>query len=670
MCGIVGILNRKESQPVSVETMTQMMAAIRHRGPDSIGIYRDNQVGLGNLRLNIIDLTGGDQPISNEDGTLWIVYNGEIFNYVELRPELEQRGHIFSTQTDTEVILHLYEQEGPICLQRLNGQFALAIWDSRRRSLFLARDRVGIRPLFYTLQGDQLIFGSEIKAIFGSGKVQAAIHPDALREVFTYWSAQPPHSVFDGIEELPPGHSMLVENGQMTIQPYWQLDLMPETPERSPESYCEELEALLVDAARIRLRADVPVGAYLSGGLDSSLTTALIRGYTVNKLNTFSIAFADPDFDESAYQHQMADFLETEHHILSCEYSDISQAFPDTIWHTETPILRTSPVPMFLLSKLVRDHNFKVVMTGEGADEFLAGYNIFKEMKIRRFWAADPDSKLPPKLLGRLYPDIRGVGASAAFLTGFFKKDLEQTDSPFYSHLIRWKNTARTWGFMNEVDSNRPDVNSIQPSFLLPPNFESWPALSQAQYLEIKTFLSPYLLSSQGDRMAMAHSVEGRYPFLDHRVIEFCNRLPSGMKMPVLVEKWLLKQLGSKYLPQNIWNRPKRPYRAPIHRSFFSPKPPDYVTELLSPQVIKDAGYFKPDAVQMLHNKAISFSNGRNGLSEIENMALVGILSTQLIHQQFVRHEGQPQSLYNMDNLKLIDRLEKSEKHEQIRAIK
>lgn len=654
MCGIVGVIQLKEAHPPSIEMLARMMKPIQHRGPDGTGIYRDGHAGLGNVRLSIIDLAGGDQPIGNEDGSLWIVYNGEIFNYVELRPDLERRGHVFSTHSDTEVILHLYEEEGPACLQRLNGQFALAIWDARERSLFLARDRVGIRPLFYTLQQDQLIFASEIKAILASGRIQPAIDPQALHEVFTYWSVLSPRTIFAGIQELPPGHFMRVKDGQAAIEAYWQLDMQPEAPARDAQSYLDELEALLIDATRIRLRADVPVAAYLSGGLDSSLTTALIRGYTKNRLDTFSIAFSDPNFDESRYQYQMADHLGTDHHVVFCDYPDISRAFPEVIWHSETPILRTAPVPMFLLSQLVRNHRFKVVMTGEGADEFLAGYDIFKEMKIRRFWAAAPDSKLRPLLLGRLYPDIRGMGASAAFLTGFFRKDLEQTASPFYSHLIRWRNTARTWRFLR----GGPAGAAVEPEMALPADFSAWPPLSQAQYLEVTTFLSPYLLSSQGDRMAMAHSVEGRYPFLDYRVIEFCNRLPPGMKMPVLVEKWLLKQLGARYLPDAIWRRGKRPYRAPIHRSFFSPAPPEYVSELLSPGAVAQAGFFEPAAVQKLFAKALAAVNGGGGLSEIEDMALVGILSTQLIYRQFVRGEGSPSSVTALENLKLIDRLE------------
>jgi asparagine synthase (glutamine-hydrolysing) len=649
MCGIAGVLNLKETYPIELETLAQMLATIRHRGPDGAGIYRDAWVGLGNVRLSIIDLCSGDQPISNEDGTVWIVFNGEIFNYIELQAELENRGHRFTSHCDTEIILHLYEEYGPECLRFLNGQFAIALWDEHRKALFLARDRVGIRPLFYTVNSDRLIFGSEVKAILAHPDVPAEIDVQALKEVFTYWSPLSPHSIFKDIFELPPGHFMLVENGHITVDRYWSLDFSVETDQRSVDSYQDELEALLIDATRIRLRADVPVGAYLSGGLDSSITTAMIRNYSHNRLDTFSISFADPVFDESPYQRQMAQHLGTDHHIVYCTDQQIGQAFPEVIWHTEMPLLRTAPVPMYLLSQLVHQQQFKVVMTGEGADEFLAGYDIFKEMKIRRFWACDPESKFRSRLLSRLYPDINGFGASSAFLTAFFKSDLTCTESPYYSHLIRWKNTARIQRFMIGSPAASRFNKELYP-LELPTEFEAWPPLGQAQFLEATTFLSPYLLSSQGDRMAMAHSVEGRYPFLDYRLIEFCNRLPPELKMPVLHEKWLLKRLGKKYLPDTIQRRVKKPYRAPIHRSFFDPRPRDFVEDLLSEEAVQKTRIFEPAAVMRLKQKALNSAN----LSEIESMALVGILSTQLVNELFVGKKRM-KNITSFIDMKMID---------------
>jgi asparagine synthase (glutamine-hydrolysing) len=631
MCGITGVLNLDERPPVQVDTLRQMLGMIRHRGPDGFGIYCDEHVGLGNARLSIIDLAGGDQPISNEDGTLWIVFNGEIFNYVELRPALEARGHRFSTNTDTEVIVHLYEDYGPACLEQLNGQFAIALWDARNQTLFLARDRVGIRPLFYTIHNGQLIFGSEVKALLAYPGVQAELDPAALDEIFTYWSTLAPRTVFRGICDVPPGHYLLVHGHQIKTERYWSLDFQEPTAPRAADEYLEELASLLVDATRIRLRADVPVGAYLSGGLDSSTTTAIIRNYTNSRLDTFSIAFADnPEFDESGFQKTMAAHLGTDHRVVECTHADIGRVFPEVVWHTEAPILRTSPAPMFLLSKLVNDHRLKVVLTGEGADEFLAGYDIFKETRIRRFWAHRPDSAIRPLLLRRLYPDITDLGSvSGVYLKAFFQKDLTATDSPYYSHAIRWSNTSRTRRFLIGHDG----VSTYPRPPAPPPGFEHWSPLAQAQYWEITVFLSQYLLSSQSDRPAMAHSVEGRFPFLDYRVVEWSNRLPANLKLRGLREKWLLKQLGRRLVPADIWKRTKRPYRAPIHRSFFSAGSPDYVREALSESALQESGLFNPVAAMQLAAKAARGAR----LTEVDDMALVGILSTQLVYQQFVK---------------------------------
>jgi asparagine synthase (glutamine-hydrolysing) len=628
-----------------------MLGTIRHRGPDEFGIYRDAYVGLGSARLSIIDLSSGQQPIGNENETLWIVFNGEIFNYVELRPDLEARGHRFSTNSDTEVILHLYEDYGPACLDYLNGQFAIAIWDARECELFLARDRLGIRPLFYTVKDGQLVFGSEIKSILAHPNVKAEIDTVSLEEIFTFWSALSPRTTFRDINEVPSAHYLLAREGELTVQPYWALDFAQEAKiGRTPQDYLEEFEGLLIDAARIRLRADVPVGAYLSGGLDSSVTTAIIRNYADNRLDTFSIAFEDPEFDESRYQRQMAAFLGTNHRVEHCSTADVGRVFPDVIWHTETPILRTSPAPMFLLSKLVYNHDLKVVLTGEGADEILAGYNIFKENKVRRFWARDPDSRMRPLLLERLYPYIPSL-SSGEYLKAFFGKGLEETDSPYYSHAIRWTNTARTHRFLLDKQEG-PSIGRSGYEELIPTPtaFDDWPHIGQAQYLEMSIFLSQYLLSSQGDRMAMAHSVEGRFPFLDFRVVEFCNRLPPELKLRGLAEKWLLKQLGHKLVPADIWRRPKQPYRAPIHRSFFDENAPDYVPEMLSERVLREAGLFNPAAVARLARKAQASAR----LSEVDEMALVGILSTQLVYHHFVKAFASSPLRVN-DRVKVVD---------------
>jgi len=656
MCGIVGTLNLTSQRPIEELTLRQMLAMIRHRGPDQFGIYRDQHVGLGNARLSILDFTTGQQPITNEDGTLWIVYNGEVFNYVELRPELEARGHRFETHTDTEVILHLYEDYGPACLNYLNGQFAIAIWDTRSETLFLARDRVGIRPLYYTVADGALIFGSEIKAILADPRVEAELDPLALDQIFTYWSTLSPNTVFKNIYDVPPGHYMIARHGEIHLEQYWQLTFPDEPiPARPVEDAVAEFRELLIDATQIRLRADVPVGAYLSGGLDSSTTSAIIRNYTNSRLDTFSIAFSDPDFDESGYQRQMADFLGTDHQVTYVTHADIGRVFPDVIWHSEAPIMRTSPAPMFLLSKLVNDSSFKVVMTGEGADEFLAGYNIFKEAKIRRFWARQPDSAMRPMLLKRLYPYIASLSnGSGAYLTAFFGQYLTETDRPDYSHTLRWHNTGRTKRFFSDtlrhaVLERLTQADSSTRAITYPDHFMDWAPLNRAQYLEISIFLAQYLLSAQGDRVGMAHSVEGRFPFLDYRVIEFANRLPPNLKLRGLTEKYLLKRVAQEWIPDNIWRRPKRPYRAPIHRSFFNEATPDYVRDLLSPGRLAATGLFNAPAVAQLVKK---IERGMP-ISETDDMALVGVLSTQLVHQQFVSDFRMPAPLSAADDIKV-----------------
>ncbi len=660
MCGIVGSLNLTKSHPISEELLRQMLAMIRHRGPDQFGIYLDRHIGLGSARLSIIDLSGGQQPISNEDESLWIVFNGEIFNYVELRPSLEARGHRFTTNTDTEVLLHLYEDYGPDCLRFLNGQFAIAIWDQKTQSLFLARDRLGIRPLFYTVRDGALIFGSEIKAILAHPFVQAEIDPQALDQIFTFWSTISPRTAFREIYQVPPAHWLLTKDGQFIIKRYWELEF-PDANEKplggiygtTFQESLQQFRNLLIDATQIRLRADVPVGAYLSGGLDSSVTSAIIRNYTNSPLDTFSITFENPEFDEGEFQQRMAKFLGTDHHIVYATHADIGRVFPEVVWHCETPMTRTAPVPMYLLSKLVRENNYKVVMTGEGADEFLAGYDIFKEAKIRRFWAKQPNSKLRPLLLQKLYPEISAMPSGLGYLTSFYGMGLTATSSPEYSHAVRWRTTSRSKRFFSE--NLRQQIGSTEDTediVYYPPDYHRWDPLSQAQYLEVTIFLAQYLLSSQGDRVAMANSVEGRYPFLDYRVVEYCNTLPPEWKLFGLTEKYLLRQLAKEWLPEEIWKRRKRPYRAPIHRSFFNERTPDYVHELLSHDSIASTGFFKPEAVTQMVNKVCQ--GGR--LSETDDMALAGIISTQLVHHQFVTNFMLLPPLSLSDDVKVCNR--------------
>ena len=637
MCGIAGILNF-DGAPVDPCRLDRMATSLRHRGPDASGIFVGTAIGLAHRRLSIIDLEGGQQPMANEGESLWITFNGEIFNYIELKDELVARGHRFRTRSDTEVILHLYEEHGEDCVRFLNGQWAFAIWDVNRRRLFLSRDRIGVRPLFYTVSGSRsFVFGSEIKALFQNPEVSRELDLKALDQFFTFWTALTPRTFFSNVSELPPGHSLTVADGAVRQWCYWR----PEYGAGellTDQQYADRLLELLIDATRIRLRADVPVGAYLSGGLDSTATTALVKRFTSTPLRTFSVTFADSEFDESKYQRQAIEHLQTDHDAFHCTDDDIARVFPDVIWHTEKPVLRTAPAPLFLLSQMVRDQGYKVVVTGEGADEMLGGYDIFKEAKIRRFWSAFPESTRRPRLLHRLYPYMDGIQAQPpAYLRAFFRVTQEDCLSPFFSHLPRWGLTARAKLFYSaDVRDRLAGYDAIEElRGQLPPSYGSWDGFAQAQYLETAHLLPGYILSSQGDRMAMAHGVEGRFPFLDHRVVEFSASLPSRVKMRALQEKYILKRAVRSLIPPSIVDRKKQPYRAPDAKCFLSPDrtTPDYVNELLSAETLSKDGIFNPSAVQRLVSKV------RSGqvLGVKDNMALVGILSTQLLIHHFIR---------------------------------
>jgi len=650
MCGIAGLFNyRSSKEPSTEQNVKKMLAMINHRGPDESGVFLDNNVGIGSVRLSIIDLTSGQQPLSDSTERYWIVYNGEIFNYLELRLQLEKKGIRFKTTSDTEVVVEMYTLYGSECLTQLNGQFAFCIWDRNQKEMFLARDRVGIRPLFHWFKNGTFAFCSEIKGLFTLKLIERSLENESLSQIFSFWATLTPKTPFKNIFELQPGHFMRVNSSGIKIHKYWSLNFNTnnENQVKCFSETIEELDELLHDSVKIRLRADVPVAAYLSGGLDSSITTAYIKNINPGVLNTFSIGFTDKEFDETVYQIEAAKYFKTNHSAFSCNSEELSNSFAETIWNTESPILRTSPTPMFLLSKKVHEHNIKVVITGEGADEFLGGYNIFKEAKIRRFWANDPNSKSRPKLLTKLYPYIPLLKESPDLaLRMFFGYKLNATEDPLYSHLLRWHNTSRIKSFFTEdfsssINENNP-INEIYK--ILPESFGSWSNLSKSQFLEANIFMSGYLLSSQGDRMTMAHSVEGRYPFLDYRLIEFCNKLPDNYKLNCLNEKFILKKLSSGKIPPSIANRPKQAYRAPIISSLFSSKQSEYFTDMLSDKSLSSFGIFNPIKVKYLLSKI----EQHELISEIDQMALVGILSTQLLYNMFIKEPIQA----NVDKLK------------------
>tara|TARA_R110002049_G_scaffold299634_1_gene489961 strand:+ start:4150 stop:5949 length:1800 start_codon:yes stop_codon:yes gene_type:complete len=592
-------------------------------------------------------------PISNSDETLWVVFNGEIFNHIELREELLMKNHSFKTNSDTEVIVHLFEEYGPEFVHKLNGQFSIAIWDKNKQELFLARDRVGIRPLYYTEVNESLVFASEIKSMLEFPCFVPKLSPKAISEYFTFWTALSPSTVFEDVYEVPPGSYMIIDKESKKLTTYWQLPLYKPDEYRytNIDDAVKDFETIFSDAVKLRLRADVQVAAYLSGGLDSSVTTSFIKNISPDNLQTFSIGFTEKDYDESSYQNIASDYFKTQHSSVMCSPSDIADNFKSVVWHSEAPLLRTAPAPMSLLAKSVRDQNIKVVITGEGADELLGGYNIFKEAKIRRFWAKDPASKYRPLLLKKLYPYLPQMqNANNNVLKMFFGYKLSETSSPIYSHLLRWNNTSRINNYLTkeyrDAIGDYSPINSIEQK--LGDKLNGLDSLAKAQWIELNIFMSGYLLSSQGDRMGMANSIEGRYPFLDHRVIEFCMSLHPDLKLNGLNEKYLLKKLMKGKLPDVILNRPKQAYRAPIRSSFASDSLPAYLKEMLSESAIKQARIFNPDYVSQLLTKMKT----KNQVSEIDNMALTAILSTQILNDLFINksiQELNDDRLVNLD---------------------
>jgi asparagine synthase (glutamine-hydrolysing) len=644
MCGIAGLVARHAGAPAPTREQLEAMAgALHHRGPDEFGIYRERRAGLAHARLSIIDLSTGQQPLCNEDETLWIVFNGEIFNYLELRAELEGLGHRFRTRSDTEVIVHAYEAWGTAAFERFNGQWAVALWNEVDGSLVLARDPFGVRPLFLCEHGGHLYFASEVKAIFAaSPAIPRAFDPRGLDEVFTFWTTVAPQTVFAGITELPPGGVRVYRADRIEEARAYE----PAFPGSDAEAFQGSLEDAVVavrealeEATSLRmLRADVPVGSYLSGGLDSSLVAALGLRAKGAQFSTFSLRFADAEYDETGFQRLMARHLGSEHHEVLVSRRDIADVFPAVIAHTERPILRTAPAPLFLLSRLVHQAGIKVVLTGEGADEMFAGYDIFREARVRRFWARQPESAWRPALFDRLYPYLqRSPVAQQAMARQFFGQQLDRAGEPGFGHEPRWRGAAAQRRFFSADLQAAIAGFDVRGDLLaaLPPRFGEWSPLARDQYLEVRTLLSGYLLSSQGDRMLMANSVEGRFPFLDRNVARLAESLPPGYKLRVLDEKHVLKRAARGVVPEDVLARKKQPYRAPDALSFAEPGI-EWIDEVASDRALAEAGVFAPVAARQLLAKCRTQA-ARGQFSNADNMAIVGILSTQLVHDQLIR---------------------------------
>ena len=631
MCGISGLINYNSALPKNGRLIDTMLSVLLHRGPDNQNFVLTPHNHFGHTRLSIIDLKNGDQPIYNQDRTVCTVFNGEIYNYLELKSEYLS-DYPFYTESDTEVIVALYDRFGIDFVSLLNGQFAIALYDTRQNKTFLIRDRVGIAPLFYYPDNGTVYFASEVKALLVTGKVPAKLNTDAFFDFIHTWSVLTPDTLFSGINQVSPGCYVEIDQNGLSTKRYWDFDFQS-TDEQSIDDAVEKLDQLLNDAVKIRLRSDVPVGAYLSGGLDSTIILSYLTRQGAD-LETFSLTFDDAQLNEERFQSEVIRYFSTRHHSFRADYQLIADNFIKTIWHTESPLFRTSPTPMMLLSSEVHANNFKVVLTGEGADEIFGGYDIFKEAKIRQFWSRNPESSWRPLLLKRLYPylDFNKIN-SIAYLKNTFGHNLSHTNSLSYAFNTRANITSAVKNFMQPDIKHQMDLDlELRLQEHLPIAAGQFGVFNTAQYVESRTIMAGYILSSQGDRMLMANSVEGRYPFLDHRVIEFAGSLKNSYKMNGLNEKYILKQMVKERIPESVLKRPKQPYRAPDINALMQSKNNQLLDYLSEDQLRKNA-LFDPAKVTKLVNKAIK---GR-AQSVKDNMLFTNILSTQIWVEKFIQ---------------------------------
>ena len=584
MCGFAGYVDLTHERQAEKEILARMASTIVHRGPDSDGYQVEGSLGLAFRRLSIIDLTGGAQPIHNEDRSVVMVCNGEIFNYRELRSLLEHKGHIFRTKTDVEVLVHLYEEEGPKMLSKLNGQFAFALYDLRRKELFLARDHFGILPLYYTVVDNVLIFASEIKAILRHPLASRSIDLTGLDQILSFPGLVSPRTIFKEIRSLKSGHYMLAGIGGLKIVEYWELDYprIGDVSYDKPDTYyVERLKELFAQAVRYRLQADVPVGFYLSGGLDSSLTAAMIKAESdpSQTRHSFSIRFTDKEISESKYQKMMARHVGSEHHEILFDWNEIATRLPDMIYHCECPVKETFNTCSMALSEAARRHGVSVVLTGEGADELFAGYvgYRFDQLGLRGNKPYNLETIMEDELREKLWGD----------------KDL------FYEvdqYPLRELKTALYSSGVNELFE---DFECLNHELIDKERLRDRHVIHQRSYLDFKLRLSDHLLSEHGDRMALANSVEGRYPFLDIELVEFSREIPPHLKLNQYTEKYIIKKIAEDLVPPQIIQREKFGFRAP-GTPYLLQQNIEWINDLLSYERIERQGYFNPAMTERL----------------------------------------------------------------------
>jgi asparagine synthase (glutamine-hydrolysing) len=593
MCGICGIVSSGVGQPVDRHTLTRMCRLLTHRGPDDEGFYCDDHAGLGMRRLSIIDLVTGHQPMCNEDETIWLVFNGEIYNHQELRSYLESKGHLFRSSSDSEVIVHAYEEFGDECVDQFNGMFAFAIWDRLKRRLLLVRDRLGIKPLYYAILNDQLLFGSELKAVIA--------HPDAPREIdiealdlflsLEYIPA--PKTIISGIRKLPPGHRLVYQDGQAHVERYWNIH---EKEIDCSESDCvEQLAELIQDSVQKRLMSDVPIGAFLSGGIDSSTVVAFMKSGGADPIRAFSIGFEDDTYNELAYARMSAGHFGAIHHteILQPDIVDLAQKL---VGHLDEPLADFSIFPTYLVSELASRY-VKVVLSGDGGDEVFAGYDTYVAERFDTIY-----SNLPSRLRQNTLPRIMSLIPPQPAKKGLINKTKRFVEGAALDSNLQH---SRWMLFLNSTDRGslyqpwlKAELNGYSATTLLQNQFDkaaSLDPLTQQQYVDIKTYLADNILTKV-DRMSMAVSLEARVPLLDHRIVEFALNLPNSLKLNRLKTKVALRKVAANRVPAEILNKPKQGFSIPLKHWLNGPLKP-MMTDLLSTETIRARGYFEPQTV-------------------------------------------------------------------------
>jgi asparagine synthase (glutamine-hydrolysing) len=642
MCGIAGIIGPQAADEGQAR-LRAMLGQITYRGPDECTGSTGDGFAIGAARLSIVDLVTGTQPAISDDGRIFVVFNGEIFNYLELRSALSQRGCTFRSNSEVEVLLRLYQEHGVDMVRMLNGQFAVAIWDGARDVLHLLRDPFGIRPLFWWSDGRSAIFASEIKALLANDQVQVAIDARALVETVRYWTVVGDRTMFANIKQVPAGHTLSWKNGAARLERYWDWPFSHTVePLRlgSDQDYFDAFRDSFAAAVRRQTMADVEVGAYVSGGIDSSAVVHHLAAASGERgLSTFSVGFDDAAFDESAAQLEVVRHYRTRHHEVRVGARDIADNFPTAVQHAETALFRSAPVPMYLLSRETHAAGLKVVMSGEGADEILLGYDLFREVKVRRFWARNPQSKWRGHLLRRLYDYLPQYKNPRHFnlLLDFYRPTLTQVEDPYYAMAVRWANSkALEACFSREVQALAAAYGPAELAAWLPDGYADADDVERAQSIEVITLLSNYLLSSQGDRMSLANSVEGRYPFLDLEFVRFAARLPRRLKLRGLKDKFILRESYRGRIPESARTRKKFAYQAPDKQAFFHDgAPATWVADLLTPERIAEDGIFDPQFVTQYCLTPPPRDSGRQGFRN--NLLFMVVLSTTLLIEQFVR---------------------------------